>query len=136
MNFFEKLLQRILEMCPFIIIFSVICGFLGAYWAIAVSGSSMAEEYYRPVVVSIVPAIFLAWITNETFRSDAGERRRIRLGDFDRMMIYHRFGGGANSKRLRNAVIDIHMHNFNDALDVLKEIEEAEQDDARLSVIY
>lgn len=135
MNFFEKLLRRILEMCPFIILFSVICGFLGAYWAMAVYGDSMAEEYYRPVLISIFPALFLAWITNETFRSDMGERRNIRLGEFDRMMIYHRFGGGASSKKLRNAVIDMHMHNFNDALDALQEIEETEKDDARLSVI-
>ena len=135
MRFWEKFFRRIAEMCPFIIVFSIICGLFGMYWAIVTVGDDMAADYYIPILVSVVPAVFFAWLTNETFRSDAEQRRRRFVpGNFDKTMIYQIFDG-KNTKKLKGAVAEMHMCNFNEALEMLKEIEKAENEDDRLSVV-
>lgn len=112
----------------------------GAYYASEKYGLAQPELYYIPPFCGAVIAGAAAALSYFILGFNSPERN-IRLGDFDRMMIYSRFGGGRNAKMLKEAVIDMHLCDYNDALDVLKEIEEDEEDteennDTRLSVVY
>lgn len=112
----------------------------GAYYASELYDTAELEIYYFPPFCGAgiaAAAAALSYFILGMYKPE----RNIRLGDFDRMMICARFGGGRNSKALREAVIDMHLCDYNDALDALKEIEEDEEDteennDVRLSVVY
>lgn len=127
-------LSEISRFLPWLAAHVVVGVILGAYFVADEYGEEIIGIYYKPVAAAALAAAVLAFVSWLLLgRRDPG--RNIELGDFDRMMVYGRFGGGRNSKRLKDAVIELHLYNFNDALDTLKEIEDEEEDEGRLSVV-
>lgn len=119
---------------PWLACHVVIGVILCAYFIADEYGEETVDIFYKPLAgaafVSMAVAL-LSWV----FLGRRDPERNVSLGEFDRMMVYGRFGGGINSKKLKEAVIELHLYNFNDALDTLKEIEEEEEDESRLSVV-
>ncbi|MCM1328213.1 MAG: tetratricopeptide repeat protein [Ruminococcus sp.] len=127
-------LSEISRFLPWLAAHVVVGVILGAYFVADEYGEEIIGIYYKPVAVAALAAAVLAFVS-WLLLGRRDPKRNIELGDFDRMMVYGRFGGGRNSKRLKDAVIELHLCNFNDALDELKEIEEEEEDEGRLSVV-
>ena len=128
-----SLASEISGFLPWLAVHVVIGVVLCAYFIADEQGFEAAEIYYKPLAAAAFVSMavaFVSWL----FLGRRDPERNIELGDFDKMMVYGRFGGGRNSKKLKEAVIELHLYNFNDALDTLKEIEEEEEDEGRLSV--
>lgn len=129
-----NLSSEISSFLPWLICHVIAGVILCAYFIADEYGEETADIFYKPLAAAAFVSMGVALVSWLVLgRRSSG--RRIELGDFDRMMVYGRFGGGRNSKRLREAVIELHLYNFNDALDILKEIEEGEEDGGRLSVV-
>ena len=101
-------------------------------------GREAAAAYYRPLVAAAFVSAAAA-LVSYAFVGRRDPYKNIELGEFDKMMIYGRFGKGKYSRAvnlLKEAVTELHLYNFNDALNMFKDIETEEQDSGRLAVVY
>ncbi|MBP1559871.1 MAG: hypothetical protein J6C96_01320 [Oscillospiraceae bacterium] len=137
MNFWKKLFARLAEISPYILVFSIICGSFGAYLSAAEYGAETVRRCLAPVLVSFIPAVIFAMGAYLLFGTESAEiRNGVRLGGFDRMLVYRCFGRDGYTKKLKNAVVDMHVMDFNSALDAMKELEEEKLSERQRSVLY
>lgn len=129
--------QEFSAFLPWLAAHIVIGVVLCAYVVADEYGSDTVSVYYKPLVIAALVAAAAA-LVSYVFVGRRDPYKNAELSEFDRMMIFGRFGKGKYSrgvKRLSDAVIELHLYNFNSALDMLKELAEDEQDSGRLAVL-
>lgn len=129
--------QEFSAFLPWLAAHIVIGVVLCAYVVADEYGGEAAAAYYKPLVVAAFVAAAAA-LVSYVFVGRKDPYKNVELSEFDQMMIFGRFGKGKYSrsvKRLSDAVIELHLYNFNSALDMLKDMAENEQDSGRLAVV-
>lgn len=107
---------------------------IGALYAIEVNGAENADGYYTPPLIGAVIAAAASVWAYFVFGRSRSEYDAARLGNFDRGLIYGNFYG-SEASLMREAVIDMHLSELNDALDKFKELEKKELPEEQRSVL-
>lgn len=136
---FTKFLRRF---CPWLIAHMLVFGISCAFAAAEVNGYEGAREYYYPLLAGIIASLPFALCSYFMFGRQSIRYSDRNLGDFDKYMIYSLFGGSPSwlfgslaAKKLREAVIDMHVFDYNTALDKYKELEDENLSDKQRSVL-
>lgn len=134
MNFFAKLLKSLLDFTPWLLVHILLCCAAGGYIAYDLYGEEGAVTYYKPLIIGLAAAFVLSLTSYLLFGRQDYRYTAAELGDFDKVLIYCRFGG-LHTKKLREAVIDMHLFGYNTALEKFKELEETELSDEQRAVL-
>lgn len=97
----------------------------GALYSAELYGADGAKVYYAPPLIGALIGLILSVFAYIAFGRKGSEYDNTRLGDFDRMLVYGHFSG-RNASLMREAVIDLHLADFNIALEKFRSIEEKE----------
>ncbi len=106
----------------------------GALYAAELDGADGAKVYYAPPLIGALIGFILSIFAYISFGRKGSEYDNTRLGDFDRCLVYGHFSG-KKASLMREAVIDLHLADFNIALEKFKSLEEEELTDDSRSVL-
>lgn len=125
--FFKKIL-------PWFVVHALICCGIAAYYAMKIHGTDGAKKYYIPLALGLVIAAITSFLAYFSFGREDKKYNNTVLGEFDIQLIYNHFCG-KYVKQLSEAVIDMHLLDFNNALNKYNELEEKELNDNQRAVL-
>lgn len=111
----------------------VICVAAVAIFMTAAYGAEEVGEYYKPLLYAAVFSLFPAMLAYYFFFSNDMRYDSSKLGEFDRNML--RQFGMRYERKLREAVMDMHIFDFNTALEKYDELSEKELADNQRAVL-
>ena len=123
MNFLKKLAGFWAEFSPWLLVHIIVFCLAGGYFGYEFLGEQGAAYYYTVILISIAAALVFS-----VFAFLAFGKRDIRYAvnkadSFDKRRIYSRFSGG-RAELMCEAVVDMDMMSFSEALEKLREIGE------------
>lgn len=106
---------------------------VGAFFAVELNGAEGADKYYTPLLIASAIAAVCAFVAYFSFGCRDERYNSENLSSFDKLMI-KRYGS-KYSRMLSRAVIDMHLFDFNSALDSFEELAEKALSDNQRAVL-
>ena len=113
--------------------FLLFCG-IGIYFAVEMYGAEGAKNYYIPLLIAFAAALAFSGYAYFCFGRENKKYTAYKLGEFDKSFVYGYFSG-KYTKILREAVIDLHLSDFNTALEKFDELSKKDLSDGQTAVL-